>query len=135
MEKSHDPGPTIMVVEDYEDTRLLLKQVLETKGYSVLEAINGQQAVELAQRKHPDLILMDLDLPILDGIEATQRIRRQAEMEQVPILAVTAYPMSFTHVKAFAKGCDEYLAKPIDLARLDELLNQYLPITQPPSCA
>ena len=135
MEKSHDPGHTIMVVEDYEDTRLLLKQVLETKGYSVLEAINGQQAVELAQRKHPDLILMDLDLPILDGIEATQRIRRQAEMEQVPILAVTAYPMSFTHVKAFAKGCDEYLAKPIDLARLDELLNQYLPITQPPSPA
>jgi CheY-like chemotaxis protein len=133
MEKSHDPGQTIMVVEDYEDTRLLLKQVLETKGYSVLEAINGQQAVDLAQRKHPDLILMDLDLPILDGIEATQRIRRQAEMEEVPILAVTAYPMSFTHVKAFAKGCDEYLAKPIDLDRLDELLNHYLPITQPRS--
>jgi two-component system cell cycle response regulator DivK len=129
MVKSQDPGQTILVVEDYEDTRLLLKQVLETKGYSVVEAINGQQAVDLARREHPDLILMDLDLPILDGIEATQRIRRQAEMEEVPIVAVTAYPMSFTHVKAFAKGCNEYLAKPIDFTRLDEVLNRYLPIS------
>ena len=92
-----------MVVDDHEDTRLLLRHVLETKGYRVLEAINGQEAVDIADREHPDLILMDLDLPILDGISATQRIRHQAKMVSVPIVAVTAYPMSYTRVKAFAK--------------------------------
>jgi two-component system, cell cycle response regulator DivK len=117
---------TIMVVEDYDDTRLLLKKGLEGLGYSVLEATNGQEAVDIAEREHPDLILMDLDLPILDGIAATQRIRRQAELESVPIVAVTAYPMSYTHVKAFAKGCDEYMAKPIDMAELANLVGRYL---------
>ena len=126
MGKSEHGGRSIMVVEDYDDTRVMLKRVLEGKGYRVLEAVNGQQAVEMAERERPDLILMDLDLPILDGISATQRIRKQAEMVDVPIVAVTAYPMSYTHVKAFAKGCDEYLAKPIDFAELDNLLRRYL---------
>src|SRR5215510_1721992 len=116
----------IMVVEDYDDTRMLLKQALEMLGYSVLEASNGQEAVDIADREHPDLILMDLDLPILDGIAATQRIRQQSELEHVPILAVTAYPMSYTHVKAFSKGCTEYMAKPIDVAELTKLVNRYL---------
>jgi len=116
-----------MVVEDYYDTRLLLRQALEIKGYRVLEAINGQEAVDIANREHPDLILMDLDLPILDGISATQRIRQQASMDGVPIVAVTAYPMSYTRVKAFAKGCDEYMAKPIDLEELEALVSRYLP--------
>jgi two-component system, cell cycle response regulator DivK len=119
-------GQTIMVVEDYDDTRLLLKQALEAKGYRVLEAINGQEAVELSMREHPNLILMDLDLPILDGIAATQHIRQQAGMNAVPIIAVTAYPMSYTRVKAFAKGCDAYMPKPIDLTELQQLLNRYL---------
>src|SRR5919106_6400865 len=118
---------TIMVVEDYDDTRLLLKKGLESLGYSVLEASNGQEAVDIAEREHPDLILMDLDLPILDGIAATQRIRQQPNLGNVPIVAVTAYPMSYTHVKAFAKGCDEYMRKPIDMAELAELVNRYLP--------
>ena len=117
---------TIMVVEDYDDTRTLLKQALELMGYSVLEASNGQQAVDIADRERPDLILMDLDLPILDGIAATQRIRQQAEMENVPIVAVTAYPMSYTHVKAFAKGCNEYMPKPIDMSELERLVDRYL---------
>ena len=115
-----------MVVEDYDDTRLLLKKGLEGLGYSVLEASNGQEAVDIAERERPDLILMDLDLPILDGIAATQRIRQQAELENVPIVAVTAYPMSYTHVKAFAKGCDEYMPKPIDMIELANLVNRYL---------
>ena len=119
-------GQTILVVEDYDDTRLMLKQVLEGKGFRVLEAINGQEAVEIVGHSRPDLILMDLDLPILDGIAATQRIRQQVEMSEVPIVAVTAYPGSFTHVKAFAKGCNEYLEKPIDFAQLDDLLSRYL---------
>jgi two-component system, cell cycle response regulator DivK len=120
-------GQTIMVVEDYDDTRILLRQALEAKGYRVLEAINGQEAVDLSMREHPDLILMDLDLPILDGIAATQHIRQQSEMNEVPIIAVTAYPMSYTRVKAFAKGCDAYMSKPIDLTELQELINRYLP--------
>lgn len=117
---------TIMIVEDYDDTRLLLRQGLEQLGYSVLEASNGQEAVDIAGREHPDLILMDLDLPILDGIAATQRIRQHADLESVPIVAVTAYPMSYTHVKAFAKGCNEYMPKPIDMTELANLVNRYL---------
>ena len=117
---------TIMVVEDYDDTRALLRKLLEGLGYSVLEASNGQEAVDIAAREHPDLILMDLDLPILDGIAATQRIRQHAELETVPIVAVTAYPMSYTHVKAFAKGCNEYMPKPIDMSELANLVNRYL---------
>jgi two-component system, cell cycle response regulator DivK len=117
---------TVMVVEDYDDTRELLKIGLEQLGYSVLEASNGQEAVDIAGRERPDLILMDLDLPILDGIAATQRIRQHADLENVPIVAVTAYPMSFTHVKAFAKGCNEYMPKPIDMTELANLVNRYL---------
>ena len=116
---------TIMVVEDYDDTRLLLKKGLEGLGYSVLEASNGQEAVDIAAREHLDLILMDLDLPILDGIVATQLIRQQTDL-RIPIVAVTAYPMSYTRVKAFAEGCDEYIAKPIDMTELARLVNRYL---------
>lgn len=126
MTKDQTATQRIMVVEDYDDTRLLLKQALEGLGYSVLEASNGQEAVDLAGREHPDLILMDLDLPILDGIAATQRIRQQADLEKVPIVAVTAYPMSYTHVKAFAKGCDEYMRKPIDISDLESVVRRYL---------
>jgi CheY-like chemotaxis protein len=117
---------TIMVVEDYDDTRMLLKQALEMLGYSVLEASNGQEAVDIADRERPDLILMDLDLPILDGIAATQRIRQQEHMESVPIVAVTAYPLSYSRVKAFAKGCNEYMPKPIDMSELARVVNRYL---------
>ena len=115
-----------MVVEDYDDTRMLLKTGLEGLGSSVLEASNGQEAVDIAGREHLDLILMDLDLPILDGIVATQRIRQQTDKQHVPIVAVTAYPMSYTRVKAFAEGCDEYMAKPIDMSELAQLVNRYL---------
>ena len=118
--------PTIMIVEDYDDTRLLLKQAMELLGYSVLEACNGQEAVEISDREHPDLILMDLDLPILDGIAATQMIRQQEHMGHVPIVAVTAYPLAYSHVKAFAKGCNEYMSKPIDISELARLVNRYL---------
>jgi two-component system, cell cycle response regulator DivK len=116
----------IMVVEDYDDTRLLLKQGLEMLGYSVLEASNGQEAVDIAERERPDLILMDLDLPILDGIAATQHIRQQQHMESVPIVAVTAYPLSYSRVKAFAKGCNEYMPKPIDMSDLARVVARYL---------
>ena len=122
---NENSAPTIMVVEDYDDTRMLLKKGLEGLGYSVLEASTGQEAVDIAAREHLDLILMDLDLPILDGIVATQLIRQQSDM-RVPIVAVTAYPMSYTRVKAFAEGCDEYMAKPIDMSELARLVDRYL---------
>lgn len=118
---------TIMVVEDYDDTRALLRKGLEGLGYNVVEASNGQEAVDIADRTRPDLILMDLDLPILDGIAATQCIRQKPELESVPIVAVTAYPMSYSHVKAFAKGCDEYMRKPIDMTELERIVARYLP--------
>lgn len=117
---------TIMVVEDYDDTRYFLKRLLEKKGYQVLEAVNGQEAIEIAQREHPDLIVMDLDLPILDGIGATQYLRQQPDTKALPIIAVTAYPMSYTRVKAFSKGCDEYLPKPIDFDEFDKVLMRYV---------
>ena len=126
MTNEERPARTIMVVEDYPDTRLLLKVAFEGLGYNVLEASNGQEAVDIAGRERPDLILMDLDLPILDGIAATQRIRQQPNLGNVPILAVTAYPMSYTHVKAFAKGCNEYMRKPFDMTELTNLVNRYL---------
>jgi len=116
-----------MIVEDYDDTRVLLKKGLEGLGYTVLEACNGQEAVDIAGRERPDLILMDLDLPILDGIAATQSIRQTPDLESVPIIAITAYPMSYSHVKAFAKGCDEYMRKPIDMAELAQVVNRCLP--------
>lgn len=127
MSETEKAKPTIMVVEDYEDTRVLLKHALEIKGYRVLEAVNGQEAVDLAEREPPDLILMDLDLPILDGIAATKQLRQQPRMGQVPIVAVTAYPLSYTRVKAFARGCNEYMSKPIDLKELEEVILRYLP--------
>lgn len=126
MENANRSTHTIMVVEDYDDTRHLLKAVLEKEGYQVLEAINGQEAIQIAQKEHPDLILMDLDLPILDGIGATQYLRQQSDTKAVPIVAMTAYPMSYTRVKAFAKGCDEYLSKPIDFDELKKQVMRYL---------
>jgi CheY-like chemotaxis protein len=117
---------TIMVVEDYDDTRQLLKRGLEVLGYRVLEAENGHEAIDIADQQHPDLILMDLDLPILDGIAATQHIRQRPELDKVPIVALTAYPMSYTRVKAFAKGCNEYMSKPIDMSELARLVDSYL---------
>jgi two-component system, cell cycle response regulator DivK len=120
-------GRTVMVVEDYDDTRAMLRRILERKGFRVVEATNGREAVELAAVERPDLILMDLDLPILDGIEATNRIRRMGELRGVPIVAVTAYPMSYTRVRAFAQGCDEYVEKPFDPADVEQVLRRHLP--------
>ena|SRR6188474_3518944 len=126
MENTKQAVRKILVVEDYDDTRYFLKQLLEKKGYQVVEATNGQEAIEIAQREHPDLIVMDLDLPLLDGIGATQYLRQQTDTKDLPIVAVTAYPMSFTRVKAFAKGCDEYLPKPIDFDELDKVLMRHV---------
>lgn len=119
---------TIMVVEDFEDNRFMMRRLLEMSGYRVVEAINGEQAVEIAQRERPHLILMDLSLPILDGLAATRRIRQYRELQRVPIIAVSAHDTSDFHADALAAGCNDYVTKPIDFEQLEALLYRLLPI-------
>ena len=117
---------TVLVVEDFDETRFVLKLSLELRGYRVLEALNGQEAIEIARREPLDLILMDLSLPILDGFAATRRIREEARSRDVPIVAVTAHATAEYRVKALAAGCNEYVTKPIDFDKLGYLLNRLL---------
>ena len=117
---------TVLVVEDFDETRFVLKLSLELRGYRVLEALNGHEAVEIARREPLDLILMDLSLPVLDGFAATRRIREEARSRDVPIVAVTAHATAEYRVKALAAGCNEYVTKPIDFDKLGHLLNRLL---------
>jgi two-component system cell cycle response regulator DivK len=119
--------PTIMVVEDFEDNRFMMRRLLEMSGYHVLEAVNGEEAVELAWRERPGLILMDLSLPQLDGLAATRRIRQYPELRHVPIVAVSAHDTADFHADALAAGCNDYVTKPIDFDQLEALLSRLLP--------
>jgi two-component system cell cycle response regulator DivK len=118
---------TVMVVEDFEDNRFMMRRLLEMSGYRVVEAINGEQAVELAERERPGLILMDLSLPLLDGLAATRRIREHEELREVPIVAVSAHDTADFHADALAAGCNDYVTKPIDFDQLEALLERLLP--------
>ena len=109
---------TILVVEDNEDNWDMIARRLQRRGYRVIGATDGQQAVELAARETPDLILMDVSLPVMDGLEATRRIRARPETQTIPIIAVTAHAMSGDRERALAVGCDDYHAKPVELPRL-----------------
>jgi len=120
------PMRTILVVEDFEDNRFMMRRLLEMSGYLVVEAVNGQEAVEISQRTLPDLILMDLSLPLLDGLSATRRIRTRPELEKVPIVAVSAHDTADFHAEALAAGCNEYVTKPIDFDELEELLKRLI---------
>jgi two-component system cell cycle response regulator DivK len=124
---SNNRQRTIMVVEDFEDNRFMMRRLLEMSGYRVVEAVNGEQAVELAQRERPHLILMDLSLPLLDGLAATRRIRQHEELKRVPIIAVSAHDTSDFHADALAAGCNDYVTKPIDFEQLESLLSRLLP--------
>jgi CheY-like chemotaxis protein len=117
---------TILVVEDFEDNRFMMRRLLEMGGYRVVEAVNGQEAIEVAGREHPDLILMDLSLPQLDGLAATRRIRQLDGLSATPIVAISAHDTSDFRADALAAGCDEYLTKPVDFDRLERLLQQLL---------
>ena len=108
----------ILLVEDNEMNRDMLSRRLIRKGYEVVLAVDGQSGVEMANRDHPDIILMDMSLPVLDGWEATRRLKAAAETRDVPIIALTAHAMSSDRDKALEAGCDEYDTKPIDLTRL-----------------
>lgn len=112
--------PTILLVEDNEMNRDMLSRRLERRGYTVLIAVDGGQGVEMARTQHPDLILMDMSLPVLDGWEATRRLKADPDTQAIPIIALTAHAMSSDREQALAVGCDDYDTKPIDLPRLLE---------------
>ena len=109
---------TILVVEDDEDNWDMISRRLQRRGYRVIVATDGQEAVEMAVRERPDLILMDVRLPVMDGLEATRRIRARAETQTIPIIAVSAHAMSGDCESALVAGCDDYHAKPVELPRL-----------------
>lgn len=117
---------TLLIVEDSDDARYFMRLALEQLGYLIVEAENGAVAVEMAQRERPDIILMDLSLPILDGIEATEKIRASDGLRDVPIIAVTAHQETDFRVEAKAAGFDAYVTKPIDIDFLSELIKGLL---------
>jgi CheY-like chemotaxis protein len=117
---------TVLIVEDAEDTRYFMRLELEQLGYLVIEAEDGAKAVELALRESPDIILMDLSLPFMDGLTATSMIRNEPKMSKVLIIAVTAYPQTDLRAEAKASGFDAYVTKPIDIPWLDELIKGLL---------
>lgn len=117
---------SILVVDDYDDIRGLMKVRLEKLGYLVLEAADGKQAVEVAEREHPNLILMDFNLPILDGFVATRYIRELADMRDVPIVGLTAHGKEYSRSLAVASGCNDYLEKPIDFDHLALVIKRWL---------
>ena len=117
---------TVLIVEDAEDSRYFMRLELEQLGYLVLEAENGEKAVEVAQRERPDIILMDLTLPVMDGLAATEKIRATDGLSGVPVIAVTAHQETDFRTEAKAAGFDAYVTKPIDIPWLSELINGLL---------
>jgi two-component system, cell cycle response regulator DivK len=117
----------ILVVEDQEDNRRIVRDLLTSVGYEVIEAVSGEDGVRMAETHTPDLILMDIQLPGLDGYGATQRIKANAALRQIPIIAVTSYALSGDDARAFESGCDAYVSKPYSpralLAKIREFLS------------
>jgi two-component system cell cycle response regulator DivK len=110
--------PKLLLVEDNEMNRDMLTRRLRRKGYEVVTAADGEQALDMARSEAPDLILMDLSLPVLDGWEATRRLKAADETRAIPVLALTAHALAEEREAALATGCDEYDTKPVDLPRL-----------------
>jgi two-component system cell cycle response regulator DivK len=118
----------ILVVEDQEDNRRIIRDLLASAGYEMIEAVDGEAGVRLAATERPDLILMDIQLPVLDGYEATRRIKADPELRAIPIIVVTSYALSGDDVKATEAGCDAYVAKPFSprqlLSKIREILDK-----------
>jgi CheY-like chemotaxis protein len=117
---------TILVVEDNEMNRDMLTRRLERQGYKVLTAVDGAQGVAMATQEQPEIVLMDMSLPVLDGWEATRRLKADAATAGIPVIALTAHAMESDREQALAAGCDDYDTKPIDLPRLLEKIAQLL---------
>jgi CheY-like chemotaxis protein len=115
--------PTVLIAEDSFDTRIMLKRALELKGYRVLEAEDGEQALEMAQQHQPSLMIIDLNMPVLDGLETIKKFRKlEGDGEHTPIVAITAYDVYGMEEAAIENGCNKYLSKPLDLEELDRAL-------------
>src|SRR6185295_6999054 len=121
-----NPLRTILVVDDFDDTRLLLRTWLQKKGYRVVEAENGHRAVAAAESDRPDLIIMDVEMPELDGLAATRQIRQLTNFGQVPIVAVSAYGADQYRDHAIAAGCDEYVSTPFEPEELERLIRSLI---------
>ncbi len=117
----------ILVVEDQEDNRQILRDLFGSVGYEMIEANDGEAGVAAAKKEHPDLILMDIQLPILDGYEATRRIKADPELKSIPVIVVTSYALSGDEVKARAAGCDAYVTKPYSPRLLLAKIREFLP--------
>jgi len=117
---------TILVVDDFDDTRWLLRTWLERRGFRVIEAENGNEAIVEAQAEPPDLIIMDLEMPELDGLSATRQIRGNARLADVPIVAVSAYGAEQFRGLALQAGCNEYVSTPFEPAELERLIRSYV---------
>jgi CheY-like chemotaxis protein len=117
---------TVLLVEDTEDNRQMMRRLLEMSGFNVVEATNGREAVEVAFEVHPQIILMDLSLPIIDGLAATRQIRQRPELNTVPIVAVSAHDTADFHSEALDAGCDAYVTKPINYTELEDLVNRLI---------
>ena len=117
---------TVLLVEDTEDNRFMMRRLLEMSGYHVIEATNGEEAVKKAETEGPDLILMDLSLPIIDGLAATRLIRKLPERAKTPIIAVSAHDTSDFLAEALGAGCNSYITKPIDFNELEQLIEREL---------
>ena len=117
----------ILIVEDQEDNRRILRDLLTSAGYEPIEAVTGEEGVSMAAAHRPDLILMDIQLPGLDGYEATRQIKANPDLHAIPIIAVTSYALSGDDVKAFEAGCDAYVTKPFVPRQLLAKIREYLP--------
>lgn len=116
----------ILVIEDQEDNRAILRDLLTAAGFAYLEAVNGIDGVAAAVRERPDLILMDIQLPEIDGYEATRRIKADPALAPIPVIAVTSYALSGDDAKARAAGCDDYVTKPYSPRQLLAKVREYL---------
>jgi two-component system, cell cycle response regulator DivK len=121
-DRAADLRRTILVVDDFDDTRLLLRTWLERRGFRVIEAEDGFEAIDRAETEFPDLIIMDVQMPQLDGLSATRRIRQVKELGHVPIVAVSAYGADQFREQALAAGCDEYVSTPFEPAALEGII-------------
>ena len=117
----------ILSIEDQEDNRAILRDLLTGAGFELIEAVDGEEGVKLAQSERPDLILMDIQLPIIDGYEATRQIRAIVDLKSIPIIAVTSYALSGDEAKTRAAGCDGYVAKPFSPRQLLAKVREFLP--------
>ena len=119
--------PKILIVEDNEMNRDMLSRRLERRGFAIVMAVDGQQGVDMARSEKPDLILMDMSLPVMDGWTATRTIKDDGDLQAIPVIALTAHAMEGDREKAMAAGCDDYDTKPIELPRLLEKIGKFLP--------